>query len=734
VFTTQTPSGQLFRVDMRLRPHGRKGPLVMSISSTLHYYEIQGYAWERQALIKARPAAGDSELGQSFIEQARPFVFPRYFDDTTLEEIRVGKQRLEAQVAEAGHTEREVKLGRGGIRDIEFTVQMLQLLNGGRIPELRTRKSLEAIELLGRHDLLRGFEALALTRNYIFLRKIEHRLQIEGGRQIHVLPDDPEELQRFAHRFGFASADAFMREYRMRSRETRSILERFFAEKGSGNLWIVELLDSDEKPEAAVAQLKRIGFSDPTQARRELIALHEGDPGRPHSAHTRQRFREIAPALLGALAATPNPNATLMRLERMLMSLRAPGTIYDILKHVPELSESLATLISNSPYLADFIIQDPGLFETFGYSGALDQETTTDSLEKSLALLRNARDSDAALYRLRRAETLRIGMRDLLRDTDIVTVGHELSRLADLCVREALLQAQQKTVERFGPSNVDFAVLALGKLGGSELSYASDLDLVFIHEGEDDPQRDVGPAEYCATLASHLIRVLKEPTSYGTLYEIDTRLRPDGRRGPLSVSRARFESYFRDEAQAWERLAWVKVRGIAGTGTFAARAEQFARDCAFSCPLGSEDLHRIEEVRKRLAAQSSPLDLKRREGGIAEIEFAIRLLQLAHAADHPELKRGDALGALDVLGSAGLMSENEHTTLREAYLFLRRVENRIRMMKGRAESTLPSDANALRELGELLGITGDLRAQVETHASAVHRVYEAVSQRLSNPG
>ena len=277
-------------------------------------------------------------------------------------------------------------------------------------------------------------------------------------------------------------------------------------------------------------------------------------------------------------------------------------------------------------------------------------------------------------------------------------------------------------------------MLALGKLGGSELSYASDLDLVFIHEGEDDPQRDVGPAEYCATLASHLIRIMKETTPHGTLYEVDTRLRPDGRRGPLSVSRARFESYFRDEAQAWERLALVKVRGIAGTGTFAARAEQFARDCAFSCPLNSGDLNRIEEVRKRLAAQSSPLDLKRREGGIAEIEFAIRLLQLAHAADHPELKRGDALGALDVLESAGLMSENEHTTLREAYLFLRRVENRIRMMKGRAESTLPSDANALRELGELLGIPGDLRAQVETRASAVHCVYEAVFQRLSNPG
>ncbi|MCC6696794.1 MAG: bifunctional [glutamate--ammonia ligase]-adenylyl-L-tyrosine phosphorylase/[glutamate--ammonia-ligase] adenylyltransferase [Candidatus Hydrogenedentes bacterium] len=721
-----TSEGSVFRVDMRLRPHGRMGPLAVDIDTALRYYEIEGQAWERQALIKMRPCAGDLALGDRFIELTRPFVFPRFFDDETLEDIRNVKRQMEAQVAGRGETDTEVKLGRGGIRDVEFTVQVLQLLNGGRYPELRSGTTLEAIKALGMFGVLKPLDATALASNYTFMRHVEHRLQIEGSQQRHALPKDPAELDALAKRLGYASDTSFLADYQDRAEATRKILDQFLATEGAGNLWVSDALNPHSDGHAGLEGLRSLGFKEPVRAREELLVLYAGTRERPHSLRVRQQFAAVAPILLKALARSANPDATLLRLGQILANLRAPATIYDMLKWAPNLSGYLTTLVENSEFLAGLLIRDPGLFDTFGRPGALERPSSREDLQAQLDALSNAYDRDAAPYRLHAGETLRIGMRDLIQGADVVTIGEELTLLAEVCLEYTVDAARKRVVERYGESSGAFAVLGLGKMGGREIGYGSDLDLVFVYDSGATIESGMSPIEYFTAVASHIIKALKEPTRYGILYDIDARLRPDGKKGSLVVSDARLEEYYSGEAQAWERLALVKARAVAGDPDFGDKVERRARDIAFALPLTQDNLANIEDVRQKIVASSNARNLKKDEGGIAELEFAIRLLQLRHAAAHPELKRGDVLGSLTLLENGGILAPADAATLRDTYLLFRRIENRLRIMHGRATSSLPVEPEAIAGLGRRLSLGDSLAEEVARRKAGVHTVYNRV--------
>ncbi len=720
----QTAEGFIFRVDMRLRPFGRMGPLAVTLDSAVHYYTDYGRAWERQALIKARPCAGDLALGQQFIERMRSFVFPRYFDDATLEDIRQVKAQTEAMLDEPGQADREVKLGRGGIRDIEFTVQMLQLLNGGRWPELRTASTINAIEVLGANSYLRPFEATTLSSNYCFLRQVEHRLQIEDGRQCHELPETQEKLDEFARRLGYADGESFMRVYRDRARETRQILDQFLATQGAGHLWIGDLLNPMSDGAAGRQRLAEMGFRDTEQSRRELLLLASGSEVRPFTRHVHQQFSEIAPMLIEALAATARPDDTLVRLGQILTRLSAPSTLYELLKTSPLLCQFLVTLVANSEYLCAILIREPGLLDALSSTGAIEAPSSRQALEAELAALNNAFESDAALYRLRDGEMLRVAMRELLRAINVAEVGDELTLLAEVILEEALRRAREKTERRYGPAAAPFAILALGKLGGREMGYGSDLDLVFVYEGGHAIDSGMAPTQYFAEVAAQTIKILKEPTRYGILYHIDARLRPDGNKGILAIDHHHLEDYYHNHAQVWERFALMKARVVAGDAEFARRVEATARDIAFSTPLDRATLERVDQLRRKAHEQASPLDLKKREGGISEIEYITRCWQLEHAAAHPELKRGGVFKALELLSQRGLADAASCETLARAYAVLRHIVNRIRMMHGNTSTSLPEDPEARADLAGRLGIQGDLLEYVEAMRAEVHAVYQ----------
>ncbi len=721
----QTVDGHVFRVDMRLRPHGRMGPLSVRFESALEYYATYGRAWERQAMIKARPCAGDLKLGETFIERLRPFVFPRYFDDDTLEDIRDVKRQTEAQVTKRGQDETEVKLGRGGIRDIEFTVQMLQLLEGGRVPELRTRSTLTAIEELGRRHRLRPFEAQALASNYNFLRRVEHRLQIDGAQQVHALPQDPGALDELARRLGYEDGPCFLNIYRDRAQETRAILDRFLSTEGAGNLWVGDLLDPNSDGEAGREALAARGFQNCDAAREELLTLAVGTPQAPYSQHIRQRFREIAPALLEALAATPQPDRALGQIARLFTSVRATGALYDLLKYTPELVDYLVALVINSDYLTQYLVRDPGLLDLVGTASALDEPATPEGLRAQLARLQRAYDRDAALYRLRDGELLRTGMRELARGLSVAKVGDALSYLADVVVEAALEEVRSEMAKRYDGGRFPFAVLGVGKLGGWEMGYGSDLDLLFLYDSEAHLASGESMQQAADNLGSRLINRLKQATRYGTLYDVDARLRPDGNKGPLAAGTRRFDQYYREEAQAWERFAMMKVRAIAGDADFLARCERMAKDIAFNAPFSEADLDQVERLRAQHVEKGGRLHLKYAPGGISDIELAVRFWQVRHAEALPAVRRGDVFGVLDIFEAEGIAGGDARDVLRHAYNGQRQVLNRLRMRDGSSIAQLPDAEEERQELAARLGITGDLLAHVEELRASVLPVYQA---------
>ncbi len=726
-----SPDGFIFRVDMRLRPYGRTGALAVPMPGAVEYYAEFGRAWERQALIKARPCAGDIALGELFIKRMRPFVFPKYFDDAILEDIRRTKAQTEAMIAKRGETEREVKLGRGGIRDIEFTVQMLQLLNGGRLPKLRTKNTLRALEQLEKQAKLTPFEANALARHYVFLRQIEHRIQIEDGRQCHALPESTEQLDELSRRLGYTDHEAFMRVYRERARETRNILERFLAVKGAGQLWITALLDPQSQEDIGVQKLAEMGFTAPEQARQELLSLANGPEIRPFSRSVRDQFVAITPFLLNEISNFRYPDALLLRFARILGKLSAPTVLYELLHHNPVLTHFLVTLTANSEYLCSLLMREPALLDTLSSVQNLDRVSTRHSLEDELHNLQHAYDPDAALYRLKDGEMLRIAMRELVRNRSVAEVGDELTLLAEVILREALRQGQEKVVQRYGDTDVPFAILGLGKLGGWEMGYGSDLDLIFVYDGDIKMPPQLSPVEYFAAVASQTLRILKEPTRYGRLYDIDARLRPDGNKGMLAISHHRLQQYYHEEAQPWERFALMKARAVAGDRTFALRMEQIAKKTAFSCPTDRSALEHNESLRRQMAQKAGPLDLKTYDGGIAEIEFIVRYLQLQHVAELPHLQRGDVFGALDILYENELVDRESYRTLRHNYGALRRILNRIRMQDGGHSTKLPGNPGDRIDLADRLSITAELLEYVDQLRQEVHTLYDATVRTLS---
>lgn len=727
-----TADGHVFRVDMRLRPYGTAGPLAVSLESAALYYEAVGRAWERQALIKARPAAGDPATGQDFLERVRPLVFPRFFDDETLEDIRRLKQQSESHIEELGRSETEVKRGRGGIRDIELAVQMLQLLNGGRFPDIRVGNTLDAIHALGSRGFLSPFEADTLTRNYIFLRTVEHRLQIKGGLQTHELPTMSQDREEFARRLGYADAESFMADYRDRTESNRKILDRFLAAEGSGVRWVLDVLHPQSGIDVGLRRLAALGFQSPEGARNELVQLYTGPAENPNTLRVRQQFTAVAPRLIETLAACGDPDKVLSRLSRLLANLHAPGTVYDILNLNPRFCEYLIVLADNSSYLTNILMQDPGLFDEFGAPDVLQRPATREELQEELEALARAYDPEAGLYRLHDGQTFRTGLRDLLVHVGVDQVCRELTLLAEICIEAVWARALQRIADRYGAPRRPFAVVGLGKLGGEELGYGSDLDLIFVYDDAETKRRtaETAPEEYFAALASQIITGLNERTRYGVLYDVDARLRPYGKQGSLVIGASRLREYYRTEAHAWERLALVKARTVAGDAEFRRKLEAIIRDVCFRKSLRRADIEDIVDIRKKIGEGASARDLKKHTGGLIEIEFTVRLLQMRHGGDIPELHRTGALDAIQGLSEHGILSAGNASTLADAYRFLRRVENRIRMADGVSGSELPVEAEDRSDLARRMGIAGDLHEQVAVVKRNVNRVYREVLDQI----
>jgi len=749
-----TGDGGLFRVDMRLRPEGGAGALARTPEAYATYWESWAAPWERQALIKASWVAGDRDLGERFLRLAREFVYGKRVDTSGLADIKAVKSRVEASARGAGG-ERNVKLGPGGIRDIEFTVQLLQLIFGASDERVRRRSTLGALRALGAAGYLSATEHQTLASGYVFLRTLEHQLQLMHGLNVRELPSDPRALDKLARRLEFPAseltspAEYLTAEYRRHTGNARELFGKLFAEmleeRDESDLRARSLvLLGEEVDESAASALGEFGIRDASRALEALRRLARGTVTAPLPPTVAERFADLAPRVLRAAAQTPDPDGSVLNFERFCGLIGSRGALYSILAEEPKVIDLLVRVAGCSASLTGILAAHPEYFDMLMDPGLMAVVRSTEKMTGELGVrLQDARDVPtrlATIARFRGRELLRIGVRDLMGDAEVETTLGELSALAEICLR-ALLEAVAPD------GSLPFAIVGLGKLAGRELHYNSDLDVMFLWGDGAGPEADC-QAHY-TRLASEIIAEAPSRTAgAGPPLRLDARLRPEGKSGPLARSVASCRAYYAQRAETWERLALVRSRLVAGDEGvwqgFAAATEDFVWGHGLSVEELADIVHvkgRIE--RERARTEGNRIDVKLGPGGISDIEFAVQLLQLAYGHARREVRVPSTLGGLRALAAAGCFHDPQDAgSLEAAYLFLRRVECRLQLVQAWDESTIAGGPEAYGRLARLLEYAegaeceaeGRLMADLDGHRRRVRNLYEATVERLREGG
>ena len=733
LLTEATDLGSAYRVDLRLRPGGNAGPMAVAYDAALQYYDVTGRTWERQALVKARPIAGDLALGREFLEQLEPWIYRQYLSRADITGIKALKRRIEQRTHREGADALNVKTGHGGIRDIEFVIQFLQLLNGGDLPDLRTGNTLEAIRRLERCGCLTDRERTILEENYAFLRKIEHRLQIMFDLQTHLLPRDPDELRKVAIRLGYADSptqsalESFESDYKNKTELNRRILDHLlhdaFGDDAATEPESDLVLDPEPAPERIEEVLGRYPFQDLPQAYKNLMELSSEKIRFLSTRRCRHFLAAIAPRLLAAIAKTPDPDFTLINLSKVSDSLGGKGVLWELFSFNPPTLHLYVELCSSSQYLSGILTSNPGMLDELLDSLLLDRLPTRESLDEALSeLCRGAEDIDPALHSFKNAQQLRVGVRDILGKERIEATTGALTDIAETCLAAITRVEYEKLVAKLGEPTIgegdeaagvcELAIVALGKFGGRELNYYSDLDLIFLYEADGmtvpprRTRRDITTTNqhFFSELAQRIIKIASQLGPHGRLYEIDPRLRPTGKSGSLATSLAEFSRYFSSgQGQLWERQSLTKARVVLAAPAAAKSVAGAIRAAAFEPPWQAKDAELIWQMRQRMEEKAALGNLKRGPGGLVDIEFLVQMLQLKHARSHPAIAQPSTLAALAALHAAGLLKRDDYDFFVSSYRFLRGIQLRLRLMSTTARDDLPEDPRELAKLAGLLG-------------------------------
>ena len=708
----KSDEGTIFRIDLRLRPEGSSGPLVRSLESCENYYAEWGETWERMALIKARCVAGDAALGDEFIQMVQPFVYARHAGTQVIQQMAAIKQRIETEIVRDDRLTRHVKLGIGGIREIEFIVQSFQVLRGGRQPQLRDRRTLHTLQLLTKARLLDAADAAALATAYRFLRNVEHRLQMEMELQTHTIPDEAHAQYRLARSLGFRTVAQFHTAQNIQTNAVRQIYEGVLTTAAA----IPTPTNAAMIEPAALAQA---GFNDAPAAARTMAILLNGSGFAHVSPRTKELFSRLYPVICATAGKLADPDVALARFETFVSRYGSRGLLYELLTRNPRLVEMLLRLGDASKFFADTLAQQPDLFDEVCRGIGFGEVRRMVDMETGLQTARQTELPAMAVARIwKRAEMLRIGIGDVMGLLDIERVQLEMTGLAEVCLRFALVE-ERRTLKL---SKLPFTVIGLGKFGGQELGYGADLDVLFV-----------GARTAASTLATHVINFMANPTATGKLFEVDARLRPDGKDGLLASSVAAHRDYYRQRAQLWERQALIKARVVAGDATLGAEFIRMVHKYVYATPLTLEQGSEIRQMRQRIETergnqQRVEWEFKTGPGGIIDVEFLVQTLQLRHGATHPQLRTAHTLAALNRLAALGLVEEEEAAQLRRHYLFLRRIETALRRVENSSVSHLPADERGQAVLAKWLGFP-DSAAFLGAYRHTVGRV-RALYNRL----
>lgn len=721
--------GYVFRVDLRLRPDPGSTPPCVSLHAALAYYESLGQTWERAALIKARPVAGDLALGRRFLDEVRPFVWRRYLDFAAMADIHAMKRRMDAhkgtRLGDGGGVQtllgHDLKLGEGGIREIEFCAQTLQLVWAGRDPGLRAPATLAALQAEAARAHLPAEDLRALTAAYVFLRRAEHRLQMVADRQTHTLPTTPQGLELFAIFLGYDSAAAFAAAALPHLHAVRDIFAGLFA----------------SLPAAPDEEMPRVLAVPPVEAPAAGVVSAVAASwlaGRPRALRTersRLLMRDLLPAIESAIARQPDPAAAAARLDEFIHRLPAGVQVLSMLQHNPALLERTADVLGAAPWLADHLASFPAALEGL----AAPEPVDADPGATLAARLRDARGLDDALAiasRMVRAEDFAISAAELFAWFDVDSAALRRTALADAVMSALLKLSMRQHAERYGRiAGGGMVVVALGKAGSQEMMAGSDLDLMLIYDhpaeaADSTGARRLPPTQYFARAAQGFVAALTVPTRHGPLYAVDMRLRPSGKSGPVAVSVAAFEKYHRDNAWTWERLALTRARVVAGPAALRRRVAGAIRD-AITGGDNNTVLSDTAAMRARLLRDMPPKsewDVKLREGGLMEVEFIAQALQLLHAHT-PRVLSPVTRSALGNLARIGALPEGNAALLIRADRDWRAVQSLLRITLGRALPVAPPPPVAEKIANVLnLGSNHSVLHEALSHlASDVHATF-----------
>ncbi len=654
-----TADGMALRVDTALRPGGRAGALSRSLDATLAYYERGSATWERQAMIKARAAAGDRSLGHAFVTGVLPFVYPEHLEPAAIDDVRRTKVRLEEYIRQRGKELTEVKRGRGGIRDVEFAVQLLQIVHGRRNAALRSPNTLSALQALADEGYVAAADASALAEAYRFLRRLEHRLQIVRDLQTHDLPADPHARTTIARSLGLTDAAVLQSEYDRTTELVRSIHERLFYRP------LLEAFAGPAQPRpgadrvATQELLEGLGFAQPVRSYEVLARLV--DP----STRLGKVLAHVLPVMTPAIALAADPDAALMRLERVAEAVGARPGPADALAADPGAARRLAYLVGASRFATDALVSDP---------------------ERIRALADGVVHADDAP-----ADLVRVVARYAARELSPAETGAAIAAVGERVVREAVDQA--------APS-VPLAVIGMGKLGAREPSFASDLDVVFVYEGE-------GAAEQRAAIEASE-RIMRAVRDAG--WEIDADLRPEGRNGPLARSIAGFLEYWERYAEPWEFQALLRARPVAGDPALGKRFANAAGDLAY--PPDGITIDRVLEIRRMRErierervrpAEATKFHFKLGYGSLADVQFAVEMLLLRHGGPVPEVRTVSTLQGIEVLAGHRLLEQSVARDLGEAFVFLNDVKCAMEVDRRVHAEAIPPGADEQTSLARRLG-------------------------------
>jgi len=738
----RTADGYVLRVDLRLRPDAGATPVAMSVLAAETYYESVGQNWERAAMIKARVVAGDHAAGNDFLRRLIPFVWRKHLDFAAINDIHSIKRQVDAKVGRTAQAELagyNVKLGRGGIREIEFFAQTQQLIAGGRDPTLRDATTCGAIRALATSKRITEAAARELITSYDFLRRTEHRLQMVADEQTQRLPLDPTEMRRVAVFLGYEDAAAFSRALLRVLETVRGHYAALFedapalgAESGS-----LVFTGTEDDPET-LESLSRMGYREPRKISTAVRQWHHGRLRATRSVRARELLTALGPRLLTALAATENPDAAFLKFDEFLAKLPAGVQLFSLFYSNPGLLDLVAEVVGSAPRLAELLGRTPSILDSLLTENVVDpppdREVLGRTLASDVAMARDYQDVLDIARRWARDRRFLIGARVLRGTLSAHDAGPYLSDVADLAIAGLLDAVSRDFASRHGVlERASFAVIAYGKLGSREMTFGSDLDLTFVYDIDlgDTPSngpRPLSATTYFARFSQQMIAAISAMTAEGKLYDIDMRLRPSGTSGPIAVSFDSFVQYQRQSAWTWERMALTRARVVAGPATLRAKIEAAVREVLVA-PRDVAALARdVDDMRQRIEhelPEQNPWRLKYVRGGLLDAEFLCQMFQLRFAHQDPSVVDSNTVRTLERIERSGLLPSGVADELRQHITFYHNIEGLIRLCLEHPfeETTAPAGLRAGLARAAAVATLDEVRGRLVRSQARVSDIY-----------